>query len=126
MVNLRFLHFTGSQNNTQRGRHLQTSLSILHGSTAILDQVDNGEFDKTDNTTVGSARVAFKQFELKMQLILKKSIKFCLTKSADNENAKLLKDLYGMTLRAPKEGDAMELVLHLKSILEKLEKIVIE
>lgn len=100
---------------------------MLYSSAAILDQVDKAEFDKTDKTTIENAKSAFKQFELKLQLILKKSIKFCLTKSMDNENGKLLKDLYSMTLRAPKgDEDALNLVQHLKPILEKLEKIVIE
>lgn len=111
--------FESAQNATQKGRHLQAAISILHSSAS--------EFDKIDKTNQESATGAlFKQFEAKLQLVLRKSIKFCMTKSSAHEAIGTLKELYAMTLRAPKETDVDQLANYLKSILEKLQRITIE
>lgn len=111
--------FEGTQNVTQRGRHLQTAITILHTSAPELDKIDKAVLETTDDSLL-------KEFEEKLQLVLKKSIKFCMTKSPTHDAIASLKAVYAMTLRAPKDADIVQLAEHLKTVLVKLQTICIE
>lgn len=115
-----FLFETRGQNNVQKGRHLQTAIGIVCNSVSELAKIDKMLQDSPAAATV------LKQFESKLQLILRKSIKFAMSKSPAPADIATLKELYAMTLRAPKESDIVDFAQYLKNILERLQTVNIE
>lgn len=99
---------------------MQYALIIAYSSIEQFEKIAKLDENGVNNVEIESFLMRFKQ---QLQSTLKKLIRLCMNKPADEKLIGTYKKLYGMTLQPPqKTEDFVIFSQHLKFILEEIKK----